>query len=372
MKKKYIFVFFIISFFSFNFFIYSQELNQKLQNIEEEISGIRSEISEKKSNLSVLNQNILDLDSQIGSLEAVIVNVQSKLDSTQKEINNSEKKINDIKDNISLTEDSLSKRVKVMSKTNEMSYVKILLTSADIEDFISTLNIMKKITSQDKKNIEILKYQKETLDSTVDDLKKQKINLSSLEQDYSIQNNLLLEKRQIQNNNIYALESDLASLEEMENLKIAESKALTEQIKQMALKNSYSGEYSGLMSWPTSPQGTITSYYGNRIHPILNKEMFHSGIDIALGVGNPILSASDGKVIFAGDKGTYGRTVIIDHGSGITTLYAHCSAIYVNEGQSVSRGENIAAIGSTGRSTGPHLHFEVRYNGITKNPLDYI
>ena len=113
----------------------------------------------------------------------------------------------------------------------------------------------------------------------------------------------------------------------------------------------------------------ITSRFGWRIHPILRTRRFHDGVDIAAGAGTTIKASDDDRVIFAGWKGAYGRAVVIDHGSGWSTLYGHCSALYVSTGQTVSRGQRIAAVGSTGWSTGPHLHWTVYRNGRHVNPL---
>lgn len=110
----------------------------------------------------------------------------------------------------------------------------------------------------------------------------------------------------------------------------------------------------------------ITSPYGYR------SSGFHTGLDMAVSTGTPVYAAASGTVTFAGYKGSYGYLVIIDHGNGYQTYYAHCSALYVSAGQSVAQGQNISAVGSTGNSTGPHLHFEIRYNGSTLNPQSYI
>ncbi len=112
--------------------------------------------------------------------------------------------------------------------------------------------------------------------------------------------------------------------------------------------------------------GTITSPYGYRTSG------FHTGLDIAIATGTPIYASASGTVKFAGTQGGYGKLVIIDHGNGYQTYYAHCSALYVSAGQTVNQGDNISAVGSTGNSTGPHVHFEIRYNGNTLNPQNYI
>ena len=128
---------------------------------------------------------------------------------------------------------------------------------------------------------------------------------------------------------------------------------------------SYSSKALGI-SLVRPVSGTITSRFGRRSRGI------HTGLDIATSKGTPIVAAAGGKVTFAGPKGSYGNLVVVDHGNGVQTYYAHCSAIYVSAGQTVSQGQKISAIGSTGNSTGPHLHLEVRVDGVCQNPQNYI
>jgi len=129
---------------------------------------------------------------------------------------------------------------------------------------------------------------------------------------------------------------------------------------------------SGIMRWPVPGYGKISSGYGNRIHPIKKTKLFHSGIDIPAATGSGIIATKAGTVIIARTEPGYGQTVVIDHGGGITTLYGHCSKLLVKPGQKVQAGAAIAKIGSTGVSTGPHLHYEVRKNGSPQNPRSYL
>ena len=143
------------------------------------------------------------------------------------------------------------------------------------------------------------------------------------------------------------------------------------KLKRIASNSSTSKYTGGIMTWPLPNYYTITSPYGNRLHPILKKYKLHTGIDIAGSGcnGKNIVAAAAGKVITAGWLSGYGYTVMIDHGGGVVTLYAHSQKLLVKVGQQVKAGEKIALVGSTGNSTGPHLHFEVRLNGKYVNPI---
>lgn len=119
-------------------------------------------------------------------------------------------------------------------------------------------------------------------------------------------------------------------------------------------------------------KGYISSGFGRRLHPVFKKMQFHSGIDLKTSEGFPILAAADGRVIQSAERGGFGKTVTIDHGYGIQTFYAHCSEIYVSEGDPIKRGDVIGHVGHTGRTTGAHLHYEVHVDGVPKNPLNFI
>jgi len=152
---------------------------------------------------------------------------------------------------------------------------------------------------------------------------------------------------------------------------IAASSEVEKLIRQSKYRGTGASHTSGgRMIWPLS--GPITSEFGWRTHPIFGRQIFHSGLDIAGDYGDPILAADGGVVINAGWISGYGNAVIIDHGNGINTLYGHCQSLNVSEGQTVSQGQVIAYVGSTGNSTGPHCHFEVDLNGKAVSPYDYL
>ena len=168
------------------------------------------------------------------------------------------------------------------------------------------------------------------------------------------------------------LEKDHTALEKAEKELNAEADRLTKELAAQASNSKTSTYKGGKMTWPLPGHYVITSKFGNRLHPVLKKYSLHTGVDIAVSGcnGDPVVAAAAGTVIKATYSKAYGNYVVIDHGGGITTLYAHSSKLVVKAGDKVSAGQEIMKVGTTGYSTGPHLHFEVRENGTYLNPLD--
>ena len=164
-------------------------------------------------------------------------------------------------------------------------------------------------------------------------------------------------------------EKDKASWERQEDDLLGESEAIATQLRKLAPDRVVPVARGGFIR-PVN--GRISSPFGYRVHPIFKVSKLHTGLDMAAGAGTPIAASAGGRVVFAGWRGGYGRAVIIDHGGGITTLYAHQSSLAVSQGQSVRQGQVVGRVGSTGYSTGPHLHFEVRLNGSPVDPMRYL
>ena len=167
---------------------------------------------------------------------------------------------------------------------------------------------------------------------------------------------------------VAAAEKNEAAWNKQEDQLVADSNRITELLRTASVGHPASG--SGVLSWPVN--GVVTSPFGYRIHPIFHVRKLHTGVDLHAGMGVSIHAAGAGTVVSAGWRGGYGKCVVVDHGGGLATLYAHQSQILVSVGQKVKRGEVIGKVGSTGYSTGPHLHFEVRVNGSPVNPLNYL
>lgn len=297
-------------------------------------------------------------------------------------------------ENLEAQQKLFTDRVTVMFEYQNKSTLEVLLESDSIAGFFTNMELITLIADADAQAID-------TLQIALDDAELQ----AQIKLEYADEMQTIADEKQKQLDELEALigtteatlddvNTDIDSWEQKEDELEAEANRLDQKVKD--LQDQYNKEHrsysggggggggrsgggNGQFSWPTYCT-YITSYYGSRIHPVYGTTKFHSGIDIGAGYGDTIMAAASGTVIFVtepvegqnkGGSG-YGNYCIIDHGNGFTTLYGHARDIYVSEGQYVSCGQAIGEVGSTGTSTGAHLHFEVRLNGSTKNPLDYL
>ena len=349
----------------------------KLNNVKDQISSIQSQLNQGKKEEKDLISQISALNSKINTIESEINQISADIQNKIAAIAEAEIKLKETEEAIVQQNDALNKRLRVMYKNGETGMLEILLGSSNISDFLSNVDMIQKIYDNDIKILKKIQKQHE-------DIKEQKVQLETLKTQLEQEKKNEEAKQaelQVQKSSVEALKAEVSkdnkALEKQIDQLNAEANALTaliqaQQNKGQASSSATSQYTGGAMAWPVPASHRITSPYGYRIHPILKVKKFHSGIDIGAGSGSSIIAAADGKVTMSKYYGGYGNTVMIDHGGGMVTLYAHCSKLNVSVGQKVSKGQNIALVGSTGQSTGPHLHFEVRKNGATQNPTSYV
>ena len=270
--------------------------------------------------------------------------------------------------------DVLLKAENVIDLLNRVEYV-IAIVESDrsmserLEETENLISIKLAETSQAKDELEFLANECKLREAELEDaIKRKTAFINRLNADEALYNQTILD-----------LEADSLRIEQLiiaaeaeEARKIAEAKAKADEEARKAAARAATLVQGGLMAWPVPSEGYISSLYGNRQSPFRDADEFHTGIDIPAIAGADIVAAEGGIVILAGWNGGYGNTVIINHGNGMTTLYGHNSSVTVSVGQEVTKGQVIAKAGSTGYSTGPHLHFEVRINGKHVNPLPYV
>jgi murein DD-endopeptidase MepM/ murein hydrolase activator NlpD len=253
----------------------------------------------------------------------------------------------------------------------------VLLQSQNLSDFLDRRRQLRLVYRADRQVLTQLTQVADHLSQQKAAVEQQKNQIALIQQQLLAQKASFEAQAQFQQQLIGRLNTDRLALEAAEAQLARDSESIAQMIQQRvaeqqanANRNSIVIQGTGQLGYPCN--GPITSGFGWRFHPILGYQRFHSGLDFGATYGSTIRAAESGVVIFAGWYGGYGNTVVIDHGHGISTLYGHTSEMYVTEGQAVQRGQAVAAVGSTGLSTGPHLHFEVRQNGEPVDPSAYL
>jgi murein DD-endopeptidase MepM/ murein hydrolase activator NlpD len=345
-----------------------------IESLEERMTAIESDIAALVDDIDAATMRTERLQAEVDGLRVEVTAKQTEIDTTQAECDKEEA--------------LLAARMQDSYKQGDLFFLEMLLGSEDIEDFIARTTLAQRIMRQNQENAAQLKQTRIALDKAKSELNRtlEAVNTKRAEAeaeqkrllDLRSQRKARLADQQAAENEKTALfaanKKEAARLRKLADAEEAESNRLAQE-----LYGTGSGYYSGVMAWPVPGYFRISSPYGPRTCPFHGKEN-HSGIDIGRKAdgtainGASIVAAGDGKVISAGWRGGYGNTVIVDHGNGVVTLYAHqqSGGIKVSVGQQVDKGDRIGTVGSTGYSTGPHLHFEVRINGTPVNPMTYL
>lgn len=381
MKRqiKFLVLLFLISCFTVNsigWSITEEEIEDKIDQTKKKLTqtkikehSVLGHLNRSQKELDKISNNLQSLNSRIGNTEKNIEFIKYRMNNTEGELQRLESEIIN-------QQQVLSERILAIYKYGYQSHLEVLLEAKDFGEFLTRFGMVKRFVMMDVHNINNLREQqnliskkKEEISKQQDDLVRQKHLYSRLQNQNKYEQTRYISKIKDSQKELSKIQNDRrlleGALDELESL----SKSMESQIRDLQ-NSSKTALGSGKYIWPVS--GDITSYFGNRMHPILKKRKYHTGIDIAAGMGTSIAASDYAVVIFSGRNGGYGLMVTLDHGAGISTVYAHCSRLLVTKGQTVSKGQVIAKVGSTGLSTGPHLHFEVRKDGVPVDPLNYI
>lgn len=344
-------------------------LNQQQQNLQQQINSTKTDLKnttiEKNQQLRQLNQinsNIESAQNTIDSLASSISQTEDDIAYTEMEIANKQR---DYDGRMAI----FCNRLKELYQYGEPNYVDVLFQSSDFSDFLTRFEYLSYVADNDKKLLAEVVELRDSLEAQKISLETQKSSLEAQKKEHEAKvTELELASREKETlvNQIKTEESNLyAMLDAMEE----ESDRIAANI---AALQSGGGTAPSALLWPAPASKYITSHYGPRIHPITKKQSIHTGIDIGAGYGTNILAAASGTVIVSTYNSSYGNYVVVDHGGGMSTLYAHMSKRLVGVGDNVAAGEVIGLVGSTGMSTGAHLHFEVRINGKHTQPNPYL
>jgi len=357
-----------------------RDARAKIKVAEKKKKSLGGQIADIDGKLTAIEERLVALGDQIASVEDRLSVTREKLDALRAELRLKRLELAEAQAELELEQENFEARVVLTYKTDDLDYIDVVLASSSFEDLVSRMSVVRDLLGGNNELVGGLESTRDEVDAEKDAIAKREGAVADAVHELQARSDQLVSLRAAQAESqaqalamrrqksgaLKGVTRNLAELERQENQILAESAALTGVIT----ASSGSGVGTGELMWPVN--GPVSSPFGWRIHPILGYRKFHTGIDIGVAYGTPIHASDSGTVIYATWMGGYGNVVIIDHGNGLSTLYAHQSSIAVSTGARVSRGQTIGYIGSTGLSTGPHLHFEVRVNGNPVDPMGYL
>ena len=342
------------------------ELNEKINEAQEQKAEVKSQLSSAVQDVQNLATSIEENENKLQAINSQLVQLNKEIKALTEELEKTEKEYTE-------QEDFLKEKLVMDFENGKATYLDVLLNSKSILDFISKYYLVSEVLQNDNDLLDSIEEKKNKIEQDKTDLedKQREVKNQKAEQE-KIKVVLANQKTQKESKISELTEQEKKISSDIDAYK-ADVRKIEAQLTSTASNASSSGKIytGGQFLWPCPNYSRITSPYGYRICPYHGREL-HSGIDMAAPYGSAILAAADGQVITAGWVNSYGYTVMIYHGSGLTTIYAHCSSILVSVGQSVSRGDTVAKVGSTGDSTGNHLHFGVKLNGSYTSPNPYL
>jgi len=352
-----------------------------LRQMQQQIDQHRSNLSKERDRLSIIEQaakgNITGIQLQIQATDTAYKDYEFQIQLANKHLKELQVDLAQAERTYSQKQAATIARLRFLQRQQLTGFGwDVLLKSQNLNELLDRRRQVKLVYQADQQILTSLNAEAERINQQKTEIELQKNQIALLTQQLLAQKAQFQGQLAAQQQLIARLNTDKQALEAAQEQLAMDSKSIAILIqKQVAAANKArfpnTGVFgTGQLIYPND--GEITSGFGLRIHPILGSSRFHAGIDFGADYGSMIRAADSGIVIFAGWYGGYGYAVVIDHGNGIATLYGHTSKLYVAEGQAVKRGEAIAAVGSTGLSTGPHLHFEVRKDGEPVDPMAYL
>lgn len=349
----------------------ADEKQQQLQDVQRQMQQQQNKAAQAQQQINSVSEQLRTIQVDLDGALAEYNSIQAKLSYTEDQIAVNTEITKKAEKNLAERSEILNKRMRDIYKNGQISYLDVLLGAADFGDFTTRMELLKRVLNQDVTLIAKVKAERELILQKKAELERDKASILELKQAAAEKKQLIASRKQERE---VVLDSAVNEKDTADRA-YKELMETSRRIEQM-IRSSQSGKgtgptgATGALVWPAD--GPITSPFGWRTHPIFGTQTFHTGIDIGADYGDTVVAADGGVVIYADWMGGYGKAVIIDHGGGISTLYAHNSQLVVSEGQRVQKGQQISLVGTTGYSTGPHLHFEVRQNGSPTNPMSYL
>ena len=312
------------------------------------------------------------MDEKISTSQQELDELNTKIADLQTSMNEVEAKLKEAEENYKKQKELLDNRLIAVYESSDTQYLDVILSSKSVSEFLSNYFLITELATKDTELLEEMQKRKEEIELSKSKLETTKEQLATIKTNQTKTARVLENTKIVRENFISKLSDQEKSIQaqiDEYNTRFAEINSEILAIARDGIDTQYIG---GELAWPVPGYTRISSKYGMRTHPITGVYKLHTGVDIGAPLGANFIAANDGIVTKAGYNGAYGNMVIIDHGGGVSTLYAHGSEILVQVGQTVKRGDAILKVGSTGYSTGPHAHFEVRLNGVVTDPMPYI
>jgi murein DD-endopeptidase MepM/ murein hydrolase activator NlpD len=374
-----------------------KQSQQKIQQTKQQLETARGKLHQARFKVQTISQQLHETNNAITRVTGEIGDLSDAIAVTERRLAVRQRQLADIQASLKRHTDALNRRLVDIYEQGSTSYLDVLLNSTSFEDFVERLDFLRFIVRSDTDLIDRVNVEQRRYQRIVADLEQTQADLDAQRGDRERKRGQLGDLAARRGELLYAatLQQNVIQqhVQQLEDLTAAEEAQLQTLIVERQREEAAAAQAarlaalaarraaaiaagqpppneavgSGHFIWPA--QGPVVSGFGMRWHPILGGYRMHTGIDIGASYGSPIVASDDGIVLYVGWYGGYGNTVILDHGSGLSTLYAHCSAILVAQGQNVARGQAIARVGATGYATGPHLHFEIRVNGVPVNPM---
>lgn len=391
IKRKYISILLVFCFFMSGYSVPTyatslQKVKENKKTLETNKKEVEKQVKNLKKKQKKLEKSVKKLDEKTEKLDKRLDLLNTKLKKQRKQLADTKISLEQAKIDEKNQYEAMKKRLKYMYESGDSGYLDIIFQAKSISDLLNRTEYVGKITEYDNNMLNRLeKARKKIADAEVKQKKEVKENkeLRVKVQEQQKKLRILVKQKKQQ---LHEYEKSIAKQKE---LVVAYEQEIAKQ-EQLILRletegrEQYAGDISsnlgtvtveetgGKFTWPCPSSRRVTSPFGYRVHPVLKTRRLHNGIDIGGSHGSSIVAAGSGTVIGAAYNSSMGNYVMISHGNGITTVYMHCSSLLVRSGQKVTRGQQIARVGSTGLSTGPHLHFSVMKNGSYVNPWNYL
>ena len=363
-----------------------EDLTNQLSNIQQQITNEANKKSEAEKTIGTVYEQLHAIQRDLDTATAELKQVQAERIQLDKDITKTEAELKAAQARLQSREKVFYKRVRDIYINGRLSYLDVVVGSKDFSDFANRMEMLKRILQSDMDLINTIKTEREEIASKKAKLEEDRAKVLELEKVAQEKQNLINQKKAERQAVLERAMNDRDTAERAYNELMASSASITAMLQQRAAERAAAAaaaaSQGGSGGGATWVQGTgqlaapvvapITSDFGWRIHPIYGTRRLHAGTDFGVDEGTPVHAADGGVVVEAGWVSGYGYTVIIDHGNGMSTLYAHNSDVAVSPGQTVSKGQVVSYSGNTGGSTGPHLHFEVRINGEPTDPMGYL